>query len=105
MKPFQVLYNICMNQLFSLFEKELANVANISIRRIPKLKDNDDQDATDAWEMMAKERGITLMMILQKIPKYQLQTNLFRNIDLTRTQEIQSRYTAAVQLKMNVGSW
>lgn len=100
MKPFQVLYNICMNQLFSLFEKELGNVANVSIRRIPKLKDADDQDAIDAWEMMAKERGITFDDDSPENTKVPVANQtVARNIDLTRTNEIQSRYNAAVQLK------
>ena len=100
MKPFQVLYNICMNQLFSLFEKELGNVANVSIRRLPKLKDGDDQDAIDAWEMMAKERGITFDDDSPENTKVPVSNqSVARNIDLTRTNEIQSRYNAAVQLK------
>ncbi len=100
MKPFQVLYNICMNQLFSLFEKELGNVANISIRRIPRLKDSDDQDAIDAWEMMAKERGITFDDDSPENTKVPVSNqSVARSLDLTRTNEIQSRYSAAVQLK------
>lgn len=100
MKPFQVLYNICMNQLYSLFEKELGMVANISIRRIPKLKDGDDQDAIDAWEIMAKERGITFDDDSPENTKVPVSNQtVARNIDLTRTDEIQSRYTTAVGLK------
>jgi hypothetical protein len=100
MKPFQVLYNICMNQLFSLFEKELGNVANVSIRRLPKLRDGDDQDAIDAWEMMAKDRGITFDDDSPENTKVPISNqSVARNIDLTRTNEIQSRYNAAVQLK------
>lgn len=100
MKPFQVLYNICMNQLFGLFEKELGMVANISIRRIPKLKDGDDQDAIDAWEIMAKERGITFDDDSPENTKVPVSNqSVARNIDLTRTKEIQSRYETAVGLK------
>jgi len=32
MKPFQVIYNVCMNQLFELLKKEIGNVASINIR-------------------------------------------------------------------------
>lgn len=100
MKPFQVLYNIAMNQLFGLFEKELGNVANISIRRIPRLKDGDDQDAIDAWELMAKERGITFDDDSPENTKVPVSNqSVARNIDLTRTNEIQSRYQIAVGLK------
>lgn len=100
MKPFQILYNICMNQLFQLFEKEIGNVANVSIRRIPRLKDSDDQDAIDAWEEMAKERGITFDDDSPENTKVPVSNqSVARNIDLTRTQEIQSRYETAVMLK------
>jgi hypothetical protein len=100
MKPFQVLYNICMNQLFSLFEKELGNVANISIRRIPRLKDGDDQDAIDAWEMMAKERGITFDDDSPENTKVPVSNQtVAKSIDLTRSNEIQNRYDIAVGLK------
>jgi len=100
MKPFQVLYNICMNQLFSLFEKELGNVANVSIRRLPRLKDGDDQDAIDAWEMMAKERGITFDDDSPENTKVPVTNqSVAKSIDLTRTNEIQSRYQTAVGLK------
>lgn len=100
MKPFQVLYNICMNQLFSLFEKEIGNVVNVSIRRIPKLKDGDDQDAIDAWEMMAKERGITFDDDSPENTKVPVSNqSVARNIDLTRSSEIQNRYEIAVGLK------
>lgn len=100
MKPFQVLYNICMNQLFSLFEKELGNVANVSLRRIPRLKDGDEQDAIDAWEIMAKDKGITFDDDSPENTKVPVSNqSVARNIDLTRTNEIQSRYQTAVMLK------
>lgn len=100
MKPFQVLYNICMNQLFSLFEKEIGNVGSVSIRRVPRLKDGDDQDAIDVWEAMAKERGIIFDDDSPENTKVPVSNqSVARNVDLTRTNEIQSRYNAAVQLK------
>lgn len=100
MKNFQTLYNICMNQLFSLFEKELGNVANISLRRIPKLKDGDDQDAIDTWIDMAKDAGITFDDDSPENTKVPVSNQtVARNIDLTRSSEIQTRYQTAVMLK------
>jgi hypothetical protein len=100
MKPFQVLYNICMNQLYKLLEKEIGNVASVNIRRVPKLKDGDDQDALDIWEMEARERGIIFDDDSPENTKAPVSnTSVARNIDLTRSQEIQSRYNLAVQLK------
>jgi hypothetical protein len=100
MKPFQVLYNICMNQLYKLLEKEIGNVASVNIRRVPKLKDGDDQDALDVWEMEARERGIIFDDDSPENTKAPVSnTSVARNIDLTRSNEIQSRYNLAIQLK------
>jgi len=100
MKPFQVIYNICMNQLFELLRKEIGNVASINIRRIPKLKDGDDQDAIDMWEMEARERGVVFDDDSPENTKAPVSnTSIAKNIDLTRTNEIQSRYNLAVQMK------
>jgi hypothetical protein len=100
MKPFQVLYNICMNQLYLLLEKEIGNVASVNIRRIPKLKDGDDQDALDIWEMEARQRGIIFDDDSPENTKAPVSnTSVAKNIDLTRTNEIQSRYNLAIQMK------
>lgn len=100
MKPFQVIYNVCMNQLFGLLKKEIGNVASINIRRIPKLKDGDDQDAIDMWEVEARERGIVFDDDSPENTKAPVSnTSIAKNIDLTRTNEIQSRYSLAVQMK------
>ena len=100
MKPFQTLYNICMNQLYKLLEKEIGNVASVNIRRVPRLKDGDEQDALDIWEMEARERGIIFDDDSPENTKAAVSnTSIARNIDLTRTNEIQSRYNLAMQLK------
>lgn len=100
MKPFQVIYNVCMNQLFSLLKKEIGNVANVNIRRIPRVKDGDEQDALDMWEMEARERGVTFDDDSPENTKAPVSnTSVAKNIDLTRTNEIQSRYNLAVQMK------
>jgi len=99
MKPFQVIYNICMNQLFKLLEKEVGKVFLTSIRHIPIPKDGDAQDALDMWEMEAKNRGVVFIDDSPENLKSPSGFNQFRDIDLTRTQEIQSRYTLAQQMK------
>lgn len=100
MKPFQVIYNVCMNQLFDLLKKEIGNVASINIRRIPRLKDGDEQDAIDMWEMEARERGIVFDDDSPENTKAPVSnTSIAKNIDLTRSNEIQSRYNLAVQMK------
>lgn len=99
MKPFQVIYNVCMNQLYKLLEKEVGKVYLTSIRHIPVPKDGDAQDALDLWEMEARNRGIVFIDDSPENLKSPSSFNQFRDIDLTRTQEIQSRYTLAQQIK------
>ena len=100
MKPFQVLYNICMNQMYKLLEKEIGNVASVNIRRVPRVKDGDAQDDIDIWELEARERGIMFDDDSPENTKAPVTNqSVARNVDLTRTNEIQSRYNLAVQLK------
>jgi hypothetical protein len=100
MKPFQVIYNICMNQMYKLLEKEIGNVASVNVRRVPRVKDGDGQDDIDIWEMEARERGIMFDDDSPENTKAPVTNqSVARNVDLTRTSEIQSRYNLAVQIK------
>ena len=100
MKPFQVIYNVCMNQLYKLLEKEVGKVQLMSLRHIPIPKDGDAQDALDIWEMEARERGVVFVDDSPENLKAPSSFNQFTSLDLTRTQEIQSRYTLAQQMKV-----
>ena len=99
MKPFQIIYNICMNQLFRLLEKEIGKVYLTSIRHIPVPKDGDAQDALEIWEEEARKRGVVFIDDSPENLKAPSSFNQHREIDLTRTQEIQSRYTIAQSIK------
>lgn len=99
MKPFQVLYNVCMNQLYKLLEKEVGKVQLMSLRHVPIPKDGDAQDALDMWEMEARNRGVVFVDDSPENLKAPSSFNQFTALDLTRTQEIQARYTLAQQLK------
>jgi len=99
MKPFQVIYNVCMNQLYKLLEKEVGKVQLMSLRHIPIPKDGDAQDALDIWEMEARNRGVVFVDDSPENMKSPSSFNQFTALDLTRTQEIQSRYTLAQQIK------
>lgn len=99
MKPFQVLYNVCMNQLYKLLEKEVGKVQLMSLRHVPIPKDGDAQDALDIWEMEARNRGVVFIDDSPENLKAPSSFNQFTALDLTRTQEIQARYTLAQQLK------
>lgn len=99
MKPFQVLYNICMNQLFELLQKEIGQVQLMSIRHVPTPKDGDAQDALDIWEEEARKRGVVFVDDSPENTKGASSFNQFTSLDLTRTKEIESRYRLAAQLK------
>lgn len=100
MKPFQVIYNIAINQMYELLRKEIGNVANVNVRRVPRIKDGDGQDDIDAWEMEARERGIMFDDDSPENTKSPVSNqSVARNVDLTRTNEIQNRYNLAVQMK------
>lgn len=100
MKPFQMIYNVCMNQLWKLLEKEIGNVPVIQLRRIPRVKDGDGQDDIDVWEMEARARGIMFEDDAPENVGVPLpNTSTTRAVDLTRTNEIQSRYNLAIQMK------
>lgn len=100
MKPFQMIYNVCMNQLWKLLEKEIGNVPVVQIRRIPRVKDGDGQDDIDMWEMEARQRGIMFEDDAPENTTVPLpNTSNTRAVDLTRTNEIQTRYNLAMQAK------
>jgi len=88
-----------MNQLYKLLEKEVGKVQLMSLRHIPIPKDGDAQDALDIWEMEARNRGVVFIDDSPENMKSPSSFNQFTALDLTRTQEIQSRYQLAQQLK------
>lgn len=100
MKPFQVIYNVCMNQMFDLLKKEIGNVGVINVRRVPRVKDGDGQDDIDIWEEEARLRGIMFDDDSPENTKAPVtNTSVAKNVDLTRSAEIQSRYNLAVAIK------
>lgn len=100
MKPYQMIYNVCLNQLWKLLEKEKGKVILIPLRHIPIPKDGDGQDALDMWELEAKERGAIFIDDSPENARALSAFNQYSALDLSRTQEIQSRYNLALQMKM-----
>jgi hypothetical protein len=88
-----------MNQLYKLLEKEVGKVQLMSIRHIPIPKDGDAQDALDIWEMEARNRGVVFVDDSPENLKSPSSFNQYTSLDLTRTSEIQARYTLAQQIK------
>lgn len=100
MKPYQMIYNVCLNQLWKLLEKEKGKVLLIPLRHIPVARDGDPQDALDVWEMEARERGAIFIDDSPENAKALSSFNQYSALDLSRHQEIQSRYNLAIQMKM-----
>lgn len=100
MKPLQILYNVCMNQLFELLEKEIGVIGIVPIRRIPTPKDADGQDSLDLFEIEAKRKGLMYDDDSPENTKAPVSnTNVVKAVDLNRSAEIQARYQLAVTLK------
>jgi hypothetical protein len=97
LKPYQVLYNICMNQLWELLEKEIGVVFLGDLKVVPK-KDSQDPIETMLWN--AKNRGTLLIDTSIENTGGAVQFNQFTRIDLTRSQEIQVRIQLAQQLRL-----
>lgn len=99
LKPFQSLYNVTMNQLFKLLEKDMGVVQLMSIRHIAVPKDGDAQDALELWEEEARKRGIMFIDDSPENVKGPSTFNQYARLDLSRHNEIQARYNLAAQLK------
>lgn len=101
MKPYQMIYNVAMNQLWELLEKEIGVVYNVKLRKIPIPKDGDAQDALDVWEEEARKRGVVFEDDSPENMKAPMSnTDNSRPIDLTRTNEITSRYELCQRMKL-----
>lgn len=92
LKNFQTLYDVNVNQLWELTEKEIGNIPVINLRRIPVAKDSDAQDAIQEWEDECRARGIMFeddSPENMRVPSNN--TNLTRAVDLGRYKEMQER--------------
>lgn len=100
LKPYQIIYNVCLNQLYKLLEKEVGNVYLTSIRHIPIPKDGDGQDALDIWEEDARKRGVVFIDDSPENTKSPSNFNMFKNIDWTRSKEMETRQQLAQWAKL-----
>lgn len=99
MKNYQMLYNICMNQLFRLLEKDLGVVFLMNARHVPTPRDGDPQDALELWEEEAREKGFIFIDDSPENLQGASSFNQFTRADLSRANEIQARYNLAVELR------
>ena len=99
LKPFQTLYNIFMNKLYESLQKDWGKVVLTSIRHVPTLKDGDGQDALEAWEAEARERGVMFVDDSPENTKGASSFNQHTALDLSRAAEMQGYYNMAAQIK------
>jgi len=91
-KPYQILYNIAMNQLWELLEKEIGVVFLGDLKVVPK---KDSQDPIEMMLWNAKNRGTLFIDTSIENTGGAVQFNQMSRVDLSRTAEIQSRIQLA----------
>lgn len=58
MKPYQIGYNVVINQLYQLAEKEIGQFLIMDVNMFPNSKDWGGEEAWDKWMMIAKNLGV-----------------------------------------------
>lgn len=91
-KPYQILYNVAMNQLWELLEKEIGVVFLGDLKVVPK---KDSQDPIEMMLWNAKNRGTLFIDTSIENTGGAVQFNQMSRVDLSRTAEIQSRIQLA----------
>lgn len=92
MKPYQVLYNICLNQLWEGLEKDLGTQAIIDMKVIPN---NQDADAIDQFKTVAKQTGFLVIDTSMENTGGPVQFNQMTRTDLSQQTYISSRIQLA----------
>jgi hypothetical protein len=96
LKPYQILYNIAMNQLWELLEKEIGVVFLGDLKVIPK---KDSQDPIEMLLWNAKNRGTLFIDTSIENTGGAVQFNQMSRVDLSRSAEIQTRIQLAQILR------
>jgi hypothetical protein len=91
-KPYQILYNICMNQLWEILEKEIGVVFLGDLKVVPK---KDSQDPIEMMLWNAKNRGALFIDTSIENTGGAVQFNQMSRVDLSRSTEIQTRIQLA----------
>jgi hypothetical protein len=101
MKPYQILFNICMNKVWQLMEIEIGNIGVTNIRKIPSLKEGDDRDAMDMHNQIMRQEGMAYEDDSPENTKAPTSnTSIMRAVNLSRTQEIEEKIRTAQALRM-----
>lgn len=105
MKPYQIMFNVAMNQAYQYAEKEIGAFLVFDVSILPKDKDWGGANGMDKWLMMAKAFGVVPVDTSPENTKGSLaaQSAVFpKIIDLDLGAKIVSRFSMAVQAK-NLG--
>lgn len=100
MKPLQIIYNICYNQIFRLLEKEWGVFIEYPLRKLVTSKDGDGQDVMETTEEEARVKGIIYTDDSMENTKIATtNTSVTKVHDASRGNEIVSRMNLAAQMK------
>lgn len=103
LRPFIVMYNICMNQIFNLLEKEIGTFLLFDVNYLPsEYKDNVDTKQT--LEML-REAAVEIGIIPIDTKKQNMQgagqgMNTFMSQSITFTEQINNRMNLAERYKL-----
>lgn len=105
MKPYQMIFNVCMNQLWQLLQKEKGPLMEFNIRKIPVDKDGSYDDAIDDWLLKAEELGIVFNDDSpENLQAPTSNTNVTRVHDLSLAGQMQSRLAICQAIKLECHS-
>lgn len=90
MKPDQIGYNVAMNQLYEIMQREIGRFALMDINLIPSLKDWGGEKSYEKFMMVAKSMGIGLVDT-SPLNSKQASFNSFQTIDLDETARMLNR--------------
>jgi len=96
LEPYQVLHNICMNQITELLEKELGVFFTFDIMYLPsEYKDMDTQDALLEMRDMIKDIGLMPIDMSKQNTAGNQPINSFQRNDVTFATQVQYRTAQA----------
>lgn len=100
LKDRQIIYSLCINQLWELLQKELGVVFSFDWTQIPVGKEEEYEDALESWLVKAEELGIAFKdNDPEKFKIRQGQQEVAKAIDLTRGAEMRARIELAAAIK------
>lgn len=99
--PYQTKFNLCMNQIYSLLEKEIGVFFLMDVQFIPsEFKDNGSaEDALLSLRNIAKDIGVMPIATGGDSARAQSTFNNFSPINISMTAQIQSRQSLAEYFK------